>query len=304
MFYYFLSIFAFAMRNPSHNLTIYMSGQLYSFSRPKVMGIINVTPDSFYSKSRVADIPSFEARLDSMLAAGADMIDLGGYSSRPGCDDISADEEFSRLAPALECIRRRDEHIIVSIDTFRADVARKCVEQFGVDIINDIAGGTLDPEMFPTVAELKVPYILMHMRGNPQNMTTLTDYSDITAEVISDLAFKLDALHQLGVCDVIIDPGFGFAKDTDGNFTLLRELPEFRELGCPILAGLSRKSMIWRALGISPEESLNGTIALNMAALTGGADILRVHDVKEAKECVTLYERLMGLPPEDDTLDN
>lgn len=276
-----------------------MSGELYSLSRPKVMGIINVTPDSFYSKSRIADIPSFEARLDIMLADGADIIDLGGYSSRPGCKDISADEEFSRLAPALECIRRRDEHIIVSIDTFRADVARKCVEQFGADIINDIAGGTLDPEMFPTVAEMKVPYILMHMRGNPQNMTTLTEYSDVTAEVISDLAFKLDALHQLGVCDVIIDPGFGFAKDTDGNFTLLRELPAFRELGCPILAGLSRKSMIWRALGISPEESLNGTTALNMAALMGGADILRVHDVKEAKECVTLYERLMGWSPDE-----
>lgn len=276
------------------NLSIRLDTDLYSFERPWVMGIINVTPDSFFSGSRTSDVARIEERVRSMIDAEVDCFDIGGYSSRPGCTDISADEEYSRLARGLECIRKVDEGAIISVDTFRASVARRCVEEWGVQIINDIAGGTLDDEMFATVADLKVAYVLMHMRGNPQTMTTLTEYSDITAEVVSDLAFKLDTLHSLGVADVIIDPGFGFAKDVAGNFTLLRELREFKALGCPVLAGLSRKSMIWKVLQSTPADSLNGTTALNMAALINGADILRVHDVAEARECVTLYQYLEG----------
>ena len=262
------------------------------FGRPKVMGIINATPDSFYSGSRTPEGEALEARVRGMLSAGADIIDVGGYSSRPGCEDISAEEEYARLAMALECVRRVDEVIPVSVDTFRADVARRCVGDWGVSIINDISGGTLDMDMWETVASTGAVYVLMHMRGTPQTMTGLTEYGDVTAEVISDLAFKLSGLRELGVADVIIDPGFGFAKDVAQNFRLLEELGQFGRLGCPVLAGLSRKSMIWRTLGITPEDSLNGTTALNMVALTNGADILRAHDVREARECCRLYENL------------
>ena len=279
--------------NPSE-MTIRIGGRLEDFSVPKVMGIVNVTPDSFYSGSRTPDVDGVEHRVEAMYAAGVDWLDVGGYSSRPGCEDISAEEEYARLAPALERIRRVREDAVVSVDTFRAEVARRCVEEWGVQIINDIGGGTLDPEMFATVASLRVAYVLMHMRGTPQTMTSLTDYADVTADVISDLAFKLDALHDLGVADVIVDPGFGFAKDTAGNFLMLRRLDEFGVLGCPVLAGLSRKSMIWRALGCTPAESLNGTTALNMVALMKGASVLRVHDVAEARQCVTLYQNLRG----------
>ena len=272
---------------------------------PKVMGIINATPDSFYSGSRnLMTVGSRDnalqeltrrvtTRVEEMLEAGADCIDIGGYSSRPGCEDISAEEEYTRLCYALEGARKAGgDTLIISVDTFRADVARKCVEQWGVGIINDIGGGTLDNDMFDTVADLKVAYVLMHLRGTPQTMTTLTDYEDVTRDVISDLAFKADKLHSLGVADIILDPGFGFAKTVDQNFRLLNDLEEFRHTGLPILAGISRKSMIWRALDITPEESLNGTTALNMAALMKGADILRVHDVKEARQCVALYQKL------------
>lgn len=286
------------------NLSIRINGELRDFSAPWVMGIVNVTTDSFYSGSRTFDVQSLEARVRNIIACGADCFDVGGYSSRPGCEDISAAEEYSRLAVALECIRKIDESAVISVDTFRTDVARRCVEEWGVQIINDIGGGTLDEEMFPAVADLRVAYVLMHMRGTPLTMTRLTDYKDVTAEVITDLAFKLDKLHQLGVADVIIDPGFGFAKTIEQNYTLLRELGEFCKIGCPVLAGLSRKSMIYKLLndccgdlivgGCTPTESLNGTTALNMAALMNGADILRVHDVKEARECVALYEALCG----------
>lgn len=272
--------------------TIRIGGRLEDFTTPKVMGIVNVTPDSFYSGSRTPEIDAVERRVREMYAGGVDWLDVGGYSSRPGCEDISAEEEYSRLAPALERIRAINEDAVISVDTFRADVARRCVEDWGVQIINDIAGGMLDPEMFETVAGLGVGYVLMHMRGTPQTMTSLTQYGDVTAEVLSDLAYKLDRLHDLGVADVIIDPGFGFAKDTDGNFALLAHLEVFERLECPILAGLSRKTMIWRTLGLTPEESLNGTTALNMAALMNGADILRVHDVAEASQCVKLFGSL------------
>lgn len=274
--------------------TINLNGRLYDFREPKVMGIINVTPDSFYSGSRTEDRDSLQVRVERMLADGVDIFDVGGYSSRPGCSDVTADEEYSRLSRGLEVIRSVASGVPVSVDTFRADVGRRCIGEWGVEIINDVGGGDLDPEMFGMVASEGVAYVLMHIRGNLQTMARMTDYSDVTAEVISQLAFKLDRLHDLGVADVIVDPGFGFAKTPDQNFTLLRELDEFRVLDCPILAGLSRKSMIWKSLGITPAESLNGTTALNMASLLAGADILRVHDVREARECVDLYKKLIG----------
>lgn len=272
-------------------------GNLIEFNRPAVMGIVNVTPDSFFAGSRVpAD--SVTGRVSEMMAQGADIIDLGGYSSRPGADTVTAEEELARLVPAIAAIRERFPDIPVSVDTFRADVARECIAQ-GADIINDIGGGDLDPEMFGTIADLRVPYILMHMRGTPATMQSLTDYDDVVADVLRDLAFKTDRLHQLGVNDVIIDPGFGFAKTVDQNYRLLAALGMFREIGCPVLAGVSRKTMIWKELGIRPDEALNGTTAINMIALMNGADILRVHDVRECAETVRLFCAYQRNIPED-----
>lgn len=276
-----------------NEMSIRIGGKLYDFARPWVMGIVNVTPDSFYQGSRMMSRGDICRRVEEMLKSGADCLDVGGYSSRPGCEDIPEDEEWRRLDFGLGAIRDvGGDEVIISVDTFRAEIARRSVEQWGVGIINDISGATLDEKMLPVAANLGVAYVLMHLRGNPQTMSGLTDYEDVTSEVISDLAFKLDHLHDAGIGDVIIDPGFGFAKNLEQNFTLLAELKHFGELGCPILAGLSRKSMIWRTLGITPEESLNGTTALNMAALMNGANILRVHDVGEGRECVKLFEAL------------
>lgn len=273
--------------------SINLKGRLYNFDSPKVMGIINVTPDSFFAESRRSSKEEVVAVCERMAEAGADMFDLGGYSTRPGAPDVSPDEEFARLALGLEAIRERYPNAIISIDTFRASVARRCVEQFGADIINDISGGDLDRDMFATVADLGVPYILMHTRGTPATMQSLTDYADVTAEVLSDLAFKDAELRKLGVRDVIIDPGFGFAKTVEQNFEMLAKMDAFKKLERPILAGLSRKSMIFRTLDCTPAEALNGTTALNVVALLHGADILRVHDVRQAKESVTLITKLM-----------
>ena len=272
-------------------LTINIRGRLMDFSRPKVMGIINVTPDSFYSQSRTFSQDAIARRLDGMLAEGADIIDIGGYSTRPGADPVSPEEEYSRLAIALETVRKRHPETVVSVDTFRAEVARRCVEDWQADIINDIGGGTLDPEMWPTVADLKVPYILMHMRGTPQTMQSMTDYEDVAADVISDLAHKAARLHALGVADVIIDPGYGFAKTIDQNYRLLAAIPEFRKMGMPVLVGISHKTMIWRPLGITPEESTLPTVALDAMALQLGADIVRVHEVLPAVQTV----KMLGL---------
>lgn len=273
-------------------LTINVKGRLLDFSVPWVMGIVNVTPDSFYAGSRTQQREAVEARVAAMRDAGAACIDIGGYSSRPGADEVSPDEEYSRLARGLEAVRKVWPEAVVSVDTFRAGVARKCVEDWGADIINDIAGGTLDPAMGETVASLRVAYVLMHMRGTPSTMQTLTEYDDVVADVVRDLAFKADALRQLGVADIIIDPGFGFAKTVEQNYRLLARLGEFRRLGCPVLAGLSRKSMIWRPLGITPADSLAGTVALGTVALANGADILRVHDVPEAVQTVKVMQLL------------
>lgn len=272
--------------------TINIRGRLLDFERPWVMGIVNVTPDSFYEGSRTFDPRSIADRVARMRDEGADCIDLGAYSTRPGAPEVSEEEEWDRLARGLEETRRAWPEAVVSVDTFRASVARKAVEQFQADIINDVSGGTLDPEMFATVAELKAAYVLMHMRGTPADMQNLTNYDDVTADVLKDLLFKAAELRRLGVCDIILDPGFGFSKTVDQNYRLLDGLEEFTRTGMPVLAGMSRKSMIWRPLGITPTESLPGTVALHMAAMMKGASIIRVHDVAPARQSAEVFALL------------
>ena len=276
----------------TYPLTLNILGRRHSLDRPVVMGIINVTPDSFYSGSRTPDRDSISRRAEEMRRAGADWIDIGGYSTRPGAEEVSETEETERLCRGLEAVRKVWPEAVVSVDTFRAKVAGECVS-LGADIINDISGGTLDPALWETVAALRVPYILMHTRGTPATMQTLTDYDDVTADVLSDMMHKVARLRQLGVADIILDPGFGFAKTTEQNYRLLAGLRQFSDTGLPVLAGLSRKSMVWRPLDLTPSQALPGTIALNAAALLAGADILRVHDVAEARQTVDVITRLM-----------
>lgn len=278
---------------PCHDtLSLRAGDELMTFDTPKVMGIINVTPDSFYSGSRATDSATLTGKAGRMLSEGADILDIGACSTRPGADVVSPKLEWERLDKALSVIRENFPEAVISIDTFRAGIAARCVDEYGVQIINDISGGTLDDNLFDVVAERSVAYVLMHTRGTPSDMQTLTDYADPVAEILSDLAFKLDRLHSLGVADVVIDPGFGFAKTLDQNYALLENLAIFRTLGCPVLAGLSRKSMIWRPLDVSPEESLEGTVALNTVSLLNGADIIRVHDVRPARQTIKLLSRL------------
>ena len=276
--------------------TLTIKGEKLTVEKPLIMGILNVTPDSFYSGSRMgSDEALIGKRVEQILDEGGDMIDIGAYSTRPNADDISADEEYARLKTGLNIIKSIDANVVVSVDTFRADVARKCVEEFGVDIVNDVSGGTLDDEMFATVAKLKVPYILMHMRGTPATMQQLTDYSDVTRDVIADLRQKKLALNELGVEEVIIDPGFGFSKTLEQNFEMLNRLEDFKQLCAPLLVGVSRKSMIYRTLGCTPVDSLNGTTVINTISLMKGAHILRVHDVKEAVEVNKLVCSTLGV---------
>ena len=264
-------------------------GRLIDFARPAVMAIINATPDSFYAASRSETADQIAEAARRAVDEGADIIDLGAYSSRPGADDVSAAVELDRLAHGLEAVRKVAPSIPVSIDTFRAEIAKRCVSEFGADIVNDISGGDMDNEMFDTVASLNVPYVLMHMRGTPASMQTLTEYSaGVTAGVIAELAPKLERLELLGVNDVIIDPGFGFAKTLEQNYRLLRDLEAFEMLGRPVLVGMSRKSMATRLLNITSEEALNATTVLNTVAIQHGAAILRVHDVKAAREAVDI----------------
>ncbi|MBR4886283.1 MAG: dihydropteroate synthase [Muribaculaceae bacterium] len=280
-----------------NHLSINIKGSLHHFHKPWVMGILNVTPDSFFAESRTIETDDIRRRIDDLISQGADIIDIGGYSSRPGAPEVSADEEYSRLARGLEAIRKYHPDTLISVDTFRADVARRCVSDWEADIINDISGGNLDAEMWPTVAELQVPYILMHMRGTPSSMQSLCDYNDVTADVIRDLAFKIDAMHQLGIADIIVDPGFGFAKDINQNYQLMAELDQFKQLNTPLLVGISRKSMIYRPLDITPQTAINGTTVLNTFALLHGANILRVHDVKEAVEAVKIIDLIKQNTP-------
>ena len=275
--------------------TLTIKGEKRAIVKPWVMGILNVTPDSFYSGSRMGvDEMRIGERVEEILKEGGDIIDIGAYSTRSNADDISPEEEYSRLKIGLNVIKNIDANAIVSVDTFRADVARRCVEEFGVDIVNDVSGGTLDDEMFATVANLKVPYILMHMRGTPATMQQLTEYNDVTRDVIDDLHKKKCALNDLGIDDVIIDPGFGFSKTVEQNFEMLNRLEDFKQLDAPLLVGVSRKSMIFRTLGCTPVESLNGTTVINTISLLKGAHILRVHDVKEAAEVCKLVGSTIG----------
>lgn len=268
-----------------------IGGRLLDLSVPRVMGILNLTPDSFFDGGRHHTTDAAMRQTELMLSEGADLIDIGAYSSRPNAEDISPAEELSRLLPALRQIRKEFPEAVLSVDTFRAEVARAAVGE-GAQIINDISAGTLDPAMFKTAAELRVPYVLMHMRGTPQTMQQHTQYEHVLNEVLDYFISKVQHLVALGMVDIIIDPGFGFAKTTDQNFELLNKLEIFRMLGFPVLAGVSRKGMIWKALGISPQDALNGTTVLNTIALMKGAKILRVHDVKAAREAVQLVSRL------------
>lgn len=268
--------------------SINVRGRLFDLSQPQVMGILNVTPDSFYSGSRMQTDAQIAARAEQIVEEGGTMIDLGAYSSRSGAADVSPEEELSRLSRALGIVRGLFPDVVVSVDTFRAEVARRCVEDYGADIINDISGGTLDEDMFPTVASLNVPYILMHMRGTPQTMQQQTDYKDVTAEVLRYFGEKVDRLHAMGVSDIILDPGYGFAKTLEQNYQLLSRQRVFEVLDLPVLVGVSRKSMIFKVLGCTPEEALNGTSVLHALALQQGTHILRVHDVKEAVETIKL----------------
>ncbi len=254
------------------------------------MGILNLTPDSFFPGSRLSSAEEAVRKAEQMLADGADMLDIGGYSTRPGAAEVSAQEEQDRILPAIEAIHRSFPEAIISVDTFRADVAEASIAA-GAHIINDVGGGLLDNTMFETIARLQVPYILMHMRGTPQTMASLTKYDNLVVDVLSELQVQLAKLQQLGVRDVILDPGFGFAKTVEQNFELLRHMEDFRILGLPVLAGLSRKSMVYKSLGIHQADALTGTIAVNTVALMKGADILRVHDVKETKQTIILLEK-------------
>lgn len=265
-----------------------LKGQLVTIDHPWVMGIINVTPDSFYSGSRVNDEEALIGRVRQMLDEGADVLDIGACSTRPGSESVDAQEEMKRLQWALALIRREAPEAIVSVDTYRADVAKRCVEEWGADIINDISGGTIDKAMFATIAALHVPYVLMHMRGTPETMSSLTDYVNVTADVLEWMARRIDELRQLGVADVIADPGFGFAKTLEQNYEMLARLEAFHALDAPLLVGVSRKRMIYTLLECDPEQALNGTTIINVMALERGAHILRVHDVKAAVEAVKL----------------
>lgn len=269
--------------------TLNIKGSIRLIERPQIMGIVNATPDSFFPGSRTLSRESIIERTRSMIDQGADMIDIGAYSSRPGAADVSAIEELRRLETALEAIRSVNTDIPVSVDTFRANVARTAISSLGADIVNDISGGSLDADMLETVASLKCPYILMHMRGTPATMQTLTDYDDVTADVIKELSIILGRLEALGVSDIIVDPGFGFAKTVEQNYELMRNLETMENLlGLPLLVGISRKSMLTRPLGIKPDEALNATTVMNVIALSKGASILRVHDVKEARQALVL----------------
>lgn len=272
--------------------TLNLRGKLYSLCEPKIMGILNVTPDSFYAESRTSDEEHIAARVQQLMDDGADMIDIGGYSSRAGADDVSPEEEMNRLRRGLRVVRRLYPEVPISVDTFRADVARMCVEEEGADIINDISGGMMDRQMFRTVARLGVPYILMHMQGTPDTMQQAPHYDNLRREVMLYFAERIDRLCQMGAKDIIVDPGFGFGKTLEHNYELFHHLDDFNLFNLPLLVGISRKSMIHKLLGGTPQTSLNGTTVLNTIALMKGVHILRVHDVKEAVEAKRIVMKM------------
>lgn len=282
------------MRRPNRFINVFcMQPQKLNldFSRPCVMAILNVTPDSFYAGSRSFSTEEIERRVEELLAEGADWIDVGGYSSRPGAEDVSPEEEFRRVSRALTIIRRLNPEIPVSVDSFRSEVVERTVEAFGVVIVNDISGGVLDPRLVEVAARYALPYIAMHMRGTPQTMQQMTHYGDVVAEVVEWFRGRIDYLKGAGVDQLILDPGFGFAKTTEQNFQLLAGLHRLVELGYPVLSALSRKSMIYKTLGVGPEEALHGTTALHWESLRQGAKLLRVHDVRAARDVVEIFEK-------------
>lgn len=269
--------------------TLNLRGRLLELREPQIMGILNVTPDSFYSDSRTPDEAHITDRVRQMMDEGADMIDIGGYSSRPGADDVTPEEEIGRLRRGLRIVRKLYPEVPVSVDTFRADVARMCIEEEGADIINDISGGMMDRQMFRTVARLGVPYILMHMQGTPDTMQVAPHYDNLRREVMLYFAERIDRLCQMGAKDIIVDPGFGFGKTLEHNYELMNHLEDFAVFNLPLLVGISRKSMIYKLTGGTPQTSLNGTTVLNTISLVKGAHILRVHDVKAAVEAKQIY---------------
>lgn len=269
--------------------TLNLRGRLLELREPQIMGILNVTPDSFYSDSRTPDEAHITDRVRQMMDEGADMIDIGGYSSRPGADDVTSEEEMDRLRRGLRIVRKLYPEVPVSVDTFRADVARMCIEEEGADIINDISGGMMDRQMFRTVARLGVPYILMHMQGTPDTMQVAPHYDNLRREVMLYFAERIDRLCQMGAKDIIVDPGFGFGKTLEHNYELMNHLEDFAVFNLPLLVGISRKSMIYKLTGGTPQTSLNGTTVLNTISLVKGAHILRVHDVKAAAEAKQIY---------------
>ncbi len=276
--------------------TINVNGRLIDLSTPKIMGILNVTPDSFYAGSRKETEADITARIEQILTEGADIIDIGAYSSRPNAIPVTTEEESTRLRRGLEIIRKTTSDVIVSVDTFRADVAAMCVEEYNAAIINDISGGQMDKQMFNTVARLNVPYIMMHMKGTPQNMQHNPSYNNLRTEIMQYFAERIQILHSRGVKDIIIDPGFGFGKTQNHNYELFRHLEDFQLFELPILVGISRKSMIYNLLECTPDEALNGTTVLNTLALTKGASILRVHDVKACAEAVRIFNQMNQQP--------
>jgi len=267
-------------------------GKLLDLETPRIMGILNITPDSFYKGSRFIKDEEILKAAERMITEGVDIIDIGGYSSRPGAEDITKEEEVKRVLKAIKLVSVKFPEVILSIDTFRADVAREAIEDCGAHIINDISGGDADSEMFSVIEKLNVPYILMHMNGDPRNMQKNPVYNDVVADILKWFGERIYRLQTVGVKDIIIDPGFGFGKTVSHNFQLLRRLGDFSIAGLPVMVGVSRKSMIWKTLNTTPDEALNGTTVLNAIALTNGADILRVHDVKEAVQAVELINKI------------
>ena len=279
------------MEKSQHQKQININGKLFTFERPVVMGILNATPDSFFDGGKYNNETPIAQRAQELIDQGAAIIDVGAYSSRPGADHISEEEEWQRLDQALKLIRKNHPDAVVSVDTFRSEIARRSVETYRVDIINDISGGLMDPRMFATMGRLNVPYILMHMKGTPQNMQQHIAYgTDIMEEISLFFSRQVFELTQHGVNDIILDPGFGFGKTIEHNYNIMRRLEEFQTHNLPLLVGISRKSMIYKTLGTTPEKSLNGTTVLNTLAIERGANILRVHDVAEAVECINLVE--------------
>lgn len=274
--------------------TLNCHGKLLDISTPIVMGILNITPDSFFAGSRIKDEKTLLEHAERMITEGVSILDIGGMSSRPGATIIEESEEMRRVLPAVEAVKKAFPSAIISVDTIRASVAKAAVEA-GASIVNDISAGNLDEKMFVTVAELGVPYILMHMKATPKTMQKAAIYEDVTLEILDFFIEKIGILRGLGVKDIVVDAGFGFGKTLEQNYELLRKLAVFKILDCPMLAGVSRKAMIWKTLNITPENALNGTTAANMLALMNGAKILRVHDVKEAVETIKIFNNYLGI---------